>query len=666
MPLKSAVLISYPVGTDVGLDISTALYRPPVGLLIVADILRDIGVDVFLIDVAMEWAEFKKNHSINDSFAQYIAKHAVQYSAEFVGISSIAGTLPLSIRIAQEIRARDSESKICFGGPGASAVAEPLLKAFPEVDYILYGEVENALPYFVENFGESTLFDCHNLKFRVGEPDVTPCGVSEIIRINKPSELPKNFPPPDYKHWGYDIGLPYLPIEVGRGCPYHCAFCSTSTFFSNSYRLLKKEDLDQYIKHLIACCRPEGFEFAHDNFTVNSKKVIEICQLLASMPEKVAWNCSSDIRHISKELMKIMADAGCNIVFFGIETGSPRMQEVIKKNLPLDKVISAAEAAAENKVIFNGSFIIGYPDETEHDLRETINLIIDMLAVKESILTMSTLAPLAGTDYYERYKDELIFNRDNPARLAFQGAEIREDEKLLIEKNRDVFPEFYSFPHTYCDKNTLQSICDFLIGCYQIARYLLVGLHRMGFDGLDIILEFIDYAGKDKVGKALLEYYSSTEFVAELHSFYMHKLEQAALPREQFSFFEGLASPYIINKSVFYEYTFSGSIGPLLVPGASVVHSNVAISELPNNFSSYEDIHDSCMRPVSYLQIRNDSTFRTIEISREVGILLERCDGKTPIPQLIQSIKDVMPEIDDIYGKRLFDRLLAKEYIVSL
>lgn len=671
MALQSAVLISYPVGTDLGLDMSTALYRPPLGMLVVADCLRKAGVETRLVDIAVEWAAYNRRDQ-EEAFARTIARKALSLGHEFIGLGGIAGTMPLSVRIAQEIRKLDANVAIGFGGPGATAVAAQLLQAFPEVDFILRGEVENAIPYFVDHFNTGEFWQCPNLVFRESQSTViarqatSGCSSEAVegVVMNPIADIAERFPPPDYGHWGYDVGLPYLPIEVGRGCPYPCTFCSTSRFFSLNYRLVQTDDLRAYIAALLESCHPEGFEFVHDNFTVNKKKVVELCEMLKSLEHPIRWNCSSDIRHTSEALMRTMAEAGCEIIFFGIETGSPRMQKIIKKNLPLEKVIPSAEWAAKHKMIFNGSFILGYPEETREDLQATVNLIIDMLAVRESILTMSTLAPLSGTGYFRDYREQLRFDRHAAAKIAFQGAEIRRDELDLIETHRDVFPEFYSFPETCIDKATLQLICDFLISCYQIARYLLVGMRRMGYDGLDLVLEFIEHSGRDKVQRPQLEYYASVEFVEELYRFYMNKLEETGFTGERRDFFVGLAAPYVIDTAVFLDHPGNELHGPLLLPGSSIVHGTVAMSELPANFSSYEALPAACIKPVSYLQIRNGSTFKTVELSRELGLLLERCDGLASERELADFLRELGVDLDTEGEDYLFGSLRQKEFLL--
>ncbi|WP_224580902.1 B12-binding domain-containing radical SAM protein [Bradyrhizobium barranii] len=316
--LRSATLISYPVGTDQGGDTRTVSYRPPLGLLLVADRLEALNVKVRIVDLALEWVKYQDLSQRELSFAATIAESLAQHDSAFFGFSSIAGTMPLSVRIAQLLRPHiRKRAQIGFGGPGASSVATELLRYVEEIDFVLSGEVEGSLAEFVRLYGTPELQQCPNLVWR-DQRD----GRNEII-CNQSAPLPDDFPQPNLKRWSYDVGLPVLPIELGRGCPYACQFCSTKDFFGRAYRLKPVSTLLSELKSLLGdSSSPIGLEFVHDLFTVNRKLVLNICNAIISSGLQFSWSCSSHINCSSPELIEHMARAGCRSIFFGIESGS--------------------------------------------------------------------------------------------------------------------------------------------------------------------------------------------------------------------------------------------------------------------------------------------------------------------------------------------------------
>src|SRR6185295_13886713 len=110
--------------------------------------------------------------------------------------------------------------------------------------------------------------------------------------------------------------------------------------------------------------------------TIDRKKVVAFCDAVVESGEKFTWGCSARTDCIDDELLELMARAGCTGIFFGIETGSQRLQHVIKTTVAL---------------------IAGFPEETREDLRDTIHFFIDSLRFDHAEPQCSLLAPLAAT-----------------------------------------------------------------------------------------------------------------------------------------------------------------------------------------------------------------------------------------------------------------------------
>src|SRR5205814_1110404 len=117
-----------------------------------------------------------------------------------------------------------------------------------------------------------------------------------------------------------------------------------------------------------------GFNLVHDMFTVDRRKVAAFCETLIEANEGFKWSCSARTDCVDEELLELMARAGCDGIFFGVETGSKRMQRIIDKDLDPLQARSAVEIAERLGIRTTVSTIVGFPEETEADLRETINV----------------------------------------------------------------------------------------------------------------------------------------------------------------------------------------------------------------------------------------------------------------------------------------------------
>ena len=626
--LRSATLISYPVGTDEGGDTRTVSYRPPLGLLLVADQLEALNVKVRIVDLALEWIKYQDTADTAVSFAAAMAESLAQHDSDFFGFSSIAGTMPLSVRIAQLLRPQiRGRAQIGFGGPGASSVAKELLLNIEDIDFVLSGEVEGALAEFVRLYGTPEMQKCPNLVWRDCKS-----GRSEIV-CNDKAPLPDDFPQPNLKRWSYDVGLPVLPIELGRGCPYACQFCSTKDFFGRAYRLKPIPTLLAELRVLLGNSSALGLEFVHDLFTVNRKLVLKICDAILSSKLRFSWSCSSHINCTSPELIERMAQAGCRSIFFGIESGSKTMQRHIRKNIDLDKVLPTAIECAKNGISFNYGVIIGFPEERYEDLRDTTNLIVDLLSIHETLPAIGILSPIGGTEYSQKHLSELLLDTI-PTKVAFQGSEYRKDEFDLIQEYPSVFPEFYHFPSKSIPREELKYLEDFFTGAHQRVRFVLVAMRRVVPDFLGFCRDWFVHVGRAKLSRARAGYYTTWQFKEEFVSFCRGYLADRPMECRERQFIEGVLQCYDVPLEALQRK--SSSDLPALASGVAVRRAPISLRRFPLFLDRRLPIPADVFIEVAYLHVVKDDKFKMIEIPQAAATVLDACDGESPEAKIIE------------------------------
>ena len=403
----------------------------PLGLLTLAAGLQSFGykVKIYKPEIRLiHQKEYKKT-----------AKDILINKPVMIGFSTWCITYPTSLLLAKEIKNKAPEIPIIFGGPQASILADETLKNFSFVDFILSGEADFSFPQFIKEI-ENSIPDLSTI------PGLSYRNFSGIIHHNKLNGSVKNLdelPVPAYE---LVPQLKWLKLDVGRGCPFKCTYCTTSDFFSKKYRI---KSADRIIKEMMDSWQNKkvtSFSFAHDMFTLNKKFVFELCDKLISIKKTTGtvfkWNCSARIDCVSEEMLVKMKAAGCSDIFFGIETGSERIQQIIKKNIKVSSAMEIADICRLPGIRMHASFIIGFPEETCEDLNQTLKAAIK-LALKGALIQVSELSLLPGTPIYKEHHLKLKFDGQFS---NFSRNYCGKEEIKLIKNYPEIFSSFYYLP----------------------------------------------------------------------------------------------------------------------------------------------------------------------------------------------------------------------------
>lgn len=284
-----------------------------------------------------------------------------------------------------------------------------------------------------------------------------------------------------------------IPIEGGRGCPYGCTYCSTKTFWKRKFRIKSVDRLINEVKELESMHNVKEFSFIHDLFTVNKKTLLEFCDRLKEEKLDIEWRCSARIDTVDDELLVRMYDSGCTRIYFGIETGSQRMQKLVNKNLNISELQTKLDILKKYKnkeYVF--SFIYDFPQEENEDINATLNIIDELLDNGFKGVQLHRLAILAGTELFHSYQNQLVLN---------DSSDIIED--VDMEASLDIIQEYPNiFPHYYRVKEDKESrifglhgfIANFYIPMYGILNRTLALLkEHFQYNLLNVYNSIIDY-----------------------------------------------------------------------------------------------------------------------------------------------------------------------------
>jgi hypothetical protein len=255
----------------------------------------------------------------------------------------------------------------------------------------------------------------------------------------------------------------------------------------------------------------QRFDLIHDMFTVDRRKVVEFCLEMIRNGRGMEWNCSARTDFVDHELLSMMADAGCSGLFFGIETGSPRMQKVIDKGLDLDEARKILDTSDRLKIRTTVSLIMGYPDETKEDFRQTVDFFGFAVRADHSEPQLHRLAPLAETPLTVQYKDRLTLD-GYYSDLSHVGSAHYQADRELITRHPEIFPNFYAVPGELGGEY-LQETRAFLLSSFNRCKGLLSALHLESGDLLAFVDEWLAWR---KAPLCSVTYYSGTGFLRDL------------------------------------------------------------------------------------------------------------------------------------------------------
>ncbi|MCP8312122.1 MAG: B12-binding domain-containing radical SAM protein [Candidatus Methylarchaceae archaeon HK01B] len=336
---------------------------PPLGILYIATILKQNNFDVSILDVT------------NQTSLQGILKWVEKEDPEFLGFSTLSSSGRSAAMIAERVKERNPNIKIAFGNYHATFNAKRILEKYPFVDLIVRNEAEFTCLELAKCLEEGKeLKDVKGITFRDGDkivftPDRSP--LKDLDRLPFPDrKLLKN----DYRSTLAGLALAtgrFTTVVSSRGCPYNCRYCACSLFARRTWRPRSPKNIIDELELLYS----EGFRqiiFVDDNFALNQKRVIKICQLMKKNKIEMDWICDARVDCISREALEAMAKTGCRVIYYGMESANQRILDFYDKGITPSQSRTAAKATRKAGIdIIVGSFIIGAPDETREEIRNT-------------------------------------------------------------------------------------------------------------------------------------------------------------------------------------------------------------------------------------------------------------------------------------------------------
>lgn len=498
-------------------DLSDSLIYFPMALITLGGVIKKLGGQAEVWDFDLYFRKIK-NCSENN-FRKLIHYGVKGVGTNVFGISSICSNFPMAIWIAKEIKSQNPDSLIILGGPQPSSLPKEILETFDFIDCVAIGEGEKTIEdLFLVDFDKSKLSTVSGLAIR------GPQGIT-ITPKRKLTENMDDFPFPDYSllnpadYAAHQKGTLYSNIEVGRGCPFHCTFCSTALMWEKDYRVKSPQRIFAEMEHLYQNYGYKYFDFIHDNFTTSRKFVLDFCDFMEKNNHRqFKWKASSRTDCIDIKRLEKMHTSGLFGLFFGIETGSERMQKVIKKNLDFEHFEPILTRGNELGLSLTTAFILGFPEETLEDINETINRALHYRSAGTHNVYFSKLTALTGTSIYQEHKDHFTD-------LSEVSNSSPQDYGLpyiynLIKNYPNLFSSFYHVEHPHFSADFLTRLTEFaqLIVAHE-AKSAVGALQRKGISPVELFQLWDRWASEQNIPYYNFRIFSPQEFKINFANF---------------------------------------------------------------------------------------------------------------------------------------------------
>jgi radical SAM superfamily enzyme YgiQ (UPF0313 family) len=336
-----------------------------------------------------------------------IRKALRDYPAEVIGLSGLTAESDSLYRAARYARQGAPGAVILAGGPHATSYTQQTI-ARPEIDGVVIGEGERTLQEILDRIAAGAAWENVQgtaVKNGTGEFRLNP-GRPFIENLD---ELPlPAWDLTDIDAYGRRRGMAlvgrrrYLPISLSRGCPYRCTYCHQ--MHGKKFRAHSAEYALRLVDQAIEQCGVSQFDVIDDIFNLDPERLRAVCEGFIAR-RKIRFTLPNGIRsdRLDTEQIHLMAQAGLEYVAIAVETASPRLQKMVRKNLQLDKVRNVIEEFARHRVMMSGFFMMGFPTETEEEMRMTIDF-----ALKSSLhnALFFVVSPYEGTELYEQVRQQ--------------------------------------------------------------------------------------------------------------------------------------------------------------------------------------------------------------------------------------------------------------------
>jgi anaerobic magnesium-protoporphyrin IX monomethyl ester cyclase len=385
---------------------------PPIGAAYLAASLRQAGHDPRIVDGIGENA--RQVTPLFDNKVMAIGLRSeeiverIEGNPDLIGVSCMfSQDWPEIRRLIRLVRQRFPGVPIVAGGEHITATAEFTLRSTPEVDVCVIGEGEETIVDLANAIEKPTSLEA--IPGLVVRADGGVRSTGSRTRIRKLDDIPwpawDLAPLDNYLNNGLGYGVDRgrsMPMLATRGCPYECTFCSNPEMWTTRWYArepgLVLDEIAAYQERYGAT----NFDFYDLTAIVKRSWIIDFTNLILARKMKFTWQLPSGTRSeaIDREVSRLLYTSGCRNMSYAPESGSPEVLKRIKKVVKLDRLEASVVGAVREQLNVKLNIIMGFPNETQQELNQTLRFLFRMGRAGVHDMTISLFSPYPGSELY--------------------------------------------------------------------------------------------------------------------------------------------------------------------------------------------------------------------------------------------------------------------------
>jgi len=387
---------------------------PPLGILYLSAFLKREGFSVEVFDATFR--DF-------DDFEAVVKR----VKPRIVGLYANIITRDNVLRLARIAKANGVEF-VLAGGPDASEWCDQYFAN--GIDIIGLNEGEHTLLELIPWLQQKGMAGIEQVRGIMYSEDGRPHRTPPRPAITDLDSLP--WPDRDvlkmdeYFHaWKSHHGESSVSLITARGCPFHCAWCS-SEVFGHTHRQRSPKDVVDEMLMLKKRYNPDIMWISDDVLTINKKWTHEFIREVKTRKAEHPYECLSRVDLVDRDILKGLRETGCFRIWYGAESGSQKILDSMRKGTTVEQVREAARITQEVGMQAGFFILLGYPDETTADIRTTIDFLKE---TRPDVVGTSVAFPIKGTEFYERVETRVIpdenWSSRNQNKRLFKGKDPR-------------------------------------------------------------------------------------------------------------------------------------------------------------------------------------------------------------------------------------------------
>jgi|UniRef100_A0A7V3RI27 anaerobic magnesium-protoporphyrin IX monomethyl ester cyclase len=335
---------------------------PPVELASIAGYLGEREINVRIIDFNVErkplehWLEL--------------------FKPKFLGIFGTTLNRFDSFTLARNAKSYDKGIIVIYFGPNATFTAKEVLENIPEIDFVIRGEAEDIFYELLKTFSTEQNFEkIRGLSFRL---DGVPVENPPARRLDFDSLPQPSYHLLDMKK--YEMKMEFIKkkgmiVFSSRGCLHHCNFCLVSRMYNYLLTVRSAKNVVDEIERLLKEYHFQGIRFGDCILTLDREHIESLCDEIINRNLQFPWECEIRPETVDESLLEKMKRAGCYLVGIGIESGSQKVLDLMRKGITVEQAKHLLELCNRAGMKIKAFFSFGHISETMADVKKTFEFI---------------------------------------------------------------------------------------------------------------------------------------------------------------------------------------------------------------------------------------------------------------------------------------------------